>query len=110
MKTTMPTVVPVLPVEAYIRYQKALGWEPPKAENQPTGPLPQYLADEFGWEPMVREVARIYNSLPPEERTRTAIFANNYGEAGAIDYFGPKYGLPRAISNHQTYWLWGPRN
>ena len=46
---------------------------------------------------MVRETARVYNALPPEERARTAIFANDYGEAGAIDYFGPRYGLPKAI-------------
>jgi hypothetical protein len=105
-----PLFAPVLPIESFIRYQKRLGIEPPKAENQPTGPLPQYYADEFGWEDMVREVARIYNSLPPDERARTAIFANSYGQAGAIDYFGPKYGLPKAISNHQTYWYWGPRN
>ncbi|HEY6349233.1 MAG TPA: hypothetical protein VI636_07470 [Candidatus Angelobacter sp.] len=59
---------------------------------------------------MVREVARIYSTLSPEERAKTAIFANNYGEAGAIDYFGPRYGLPKAISGHQTYWYWGPRN
>lgn len=106
----LPIFAPILPVEDYIQYQKALRVEPPKAENQPSGPLPQYFADEFGWEDMVREVARIYDSLSPEERARTAIFANSYGQAGAIDYFGPKYGLPKAISNHQTYWYWGPRN
>lgn len=105
-----PLFAPVLPVESFIRYERKLGIEPPKAENQNNGALPQYFADEFGWEDMVREVARIYYSLPPEERARTAIFANSYGQAGAIDYFGPKYGLPRAISNHQNYWYWGPRN
>jgi hypothetical protein len=104
-----PIFAPILPVESFIRYQQKLGIEPPKAENEPTGSLPQYFADEFGWEDMVREVARIYNALPPEERARTAIFANSYGQAGAIDYFGPKYGLPKAISNHQSYWYWGPR-
>jgi hypothetical protein len=81
-----------------------------RAENQRTGPLPQYFADEFGWEAMTRETSRIYNSLPLEERTRTAIFANSYGQAGAIDFFGPDLGLPKAICNHQNYWLWGPRN
>jgi hypothetical protein len=86
-----------------------LGLEPPRAENQRTGPLPQYFADEFGWEEMTRAVAKIYNNLPPEERATTAIFANSYGQAGAIDFFGPKYGLPKSISNHQSYWLWGPR-
>jgi hypothetical protein len=103
-----PLSSPILSPESYIAYQRVLGIEPLRAENQATGPLPQYFADEFGWEEMTREVARIYHSLPAEERTRTAIFANNYGEAGAIDFFGPAYGLPKAISNHQNYWLWGP--
>jgi hypothetical protein len=106
----MPISAPILSPESYIRYQKAIGLEPPKAENQPLGPLPQYFADEFGWDEMARETARVYNSLPPEERVRTAIFANGYGQAAAIDFFGPKYGLPKVISRHQNYWLWGPRN
>jgi Dolichyl-phosphate-mannose-protein mannosyltransferase len=105
-----PIFAPILPPEEYVHYQKTIHIEPPKAENQPTGALPQYFADEFGWEDMVREVARIYSGLSPEERAKTAIFANSYGQAGAIDYFGPKYGLPKAISGHQSYWLWGPRN
>ena len=104
-----PMAAPILPVETYIRYQKVIGLEPPKAENQPTGPLPQHFADEFGWEEMAREVGRVYNELPPEQRVATAIFANSYGQAGAIDFFGRKYGLPKAISNHQNYWYWGPR-
>jgi len=101
---------PVLPVEMYVRYQKAIGLEPPKAENQPTGPLPQHFADEFGWEAMALEVARVYYGLPADQRAVTAIFANSYGQAGAIDFFGKKYGLPKAISNHQNYWYWGPRD
>jgi hypothetical protein len=105
-----PLSAPILSPGTYVRYQEALGMEPPKAENQPTGPLPQHFADEFGWEDMVREVAKVYNALPPEERAQTAIFCNSYGQAGAIDFFGPKYGLPKAISNHQNYWYWGPRD
>ncbi|HUS08896.1 MAG TPA: glycosyltransferase family 39 protein [Pyrinomonadaceae bacterium] len=105
-----PLTIPVLSPEAYIRYQRALGFEPPKTENQNTGPLPQHFADEFGWEDMTREVAKVYHSLPAEERAQTAIFANSYGQAGAIDFFGPRYGLPEAISNHQNYWYWGPGN
>lgn len=105
-----PTVAPVLSPEKAIAYQKALGIEPPRAENQRTGPLPQHFADEFGWEEMAQETARIYQSLPPEERARTAIFANGYGQGGAIDFFGPRLGLPKAICNHQNYWLWGPRD
>jgi hypothetical protein len=105
-----PTVSPILSPEGVIAYQTRLGFQPPKAENQPTGPLPQYFADEFGWEEMARETARVYKSLSPEEQVRTAIFANNYGEAGAIDFFGPRFGLPKSICNHQSYWLWGPRD
>ena len=73
------------------------------------GPLPQLFADQFGWEDMAAAVARVYNSLPADIRPRTAIFGQNYGQAGAIDLFGPKYGLPPAISGHQNYFLWGPR-
>ena len=75
-----------------------------------SGPLPQIFADQFGWEEMAATVARVYNSLPPEVRAKTAIFGQNYGQAGAIDLFGPKYGLPPAISGHQNYFLWGPRD
>jgi Dolichyl-phosphate-mannose-protein mannosyltransferase len=105
-----PTVSPILSPEGAIAYQKKLGFEPPKAENQRTGPLPQYFADEFGWADMARETARVYKSLSPEEQARTAIFANSYGQAGAIDFFGPRLGLPKSICNHQSYWLWGPRD
>jgi len=105
-----PLSLPILSPETYIRYQKTLGIEPSKTENQNTGPLPQHFADEFGWEEMTRAVAEVYNSLPPEERAQTGIFANSYGQAGAIDFFGAKYGLPKAISNHQNYWYWGPRD
>jgi len=59
---------------------------------------------------MAQHVAKYYYSLPPEERRRTAIFANNYGDAAAIDFFGSQYGLPKAIGGHQNYWIWGPRD
>ena len=81
-----PLSAPILSPETFIRYQKALGIEPSKTENQDTGPLPQYFADEFGWEEMTRAVNEVYNRLPPDERAQTAIFANSYGQAGAIDF------------------------
>jgi hypothetical protein len=104
-----PLAIPLLPPETYIRYTKAIGLEQPAIETHELGPLPQIFADQFGWDEMAATVARVYNSLPPEVRARTAIFAQTYGQAGAIDLFGPKYGLPPAISNHQSYFLWGPR-
>lgn len=106
---TAPLYLPILSPEHFVAYQQMTGLKPPEFENQRNGPLPQYFADEFGWDEMAQEVARVYNLLPPQERARTAIFANSYGEAAAIDFFGEKYGLPKAISNHQTYWYWGPR-
>jgi hypothetical protein len=104
-----PFAIPILPPETYIRYAKALHFDQPAIETHKLGPLPQMFADRFGWEEMTTTVATIYNRLPAEVRPKTAIFGQNYGEAGAIDTFGPKYGLPRAISGHQNYFLWGPR-
>jgi MFS family permease len=104
-----PLAIPVLEPETYIRYTKALHLAPPAIETHRLGPLPQIFADQFGWEEMASTVAGVYNNLPPDVRSKTAIFGQNYGQAGAIDLFGPKYGLPRAISGHQSYFLWGPR-
>ena len=107
----LPLVLPVLPIETFLRYQSHLPFEVPKTERSFIGEtLPQYYADEFPWPGMVEAVARVYHSLTPEEQQRTAIFGNNYGQAAAIDFFGPRYGLPKAISGHQNYFLWGPRN
>jgi hypothetical protein len=106
---TAPLVLPLLPPEKYVAYQTWLGVRPPRTEVHHDGPLPQLFGDQFGWEELTVEVASIYAALSPEERARAGVFANNYGEAGAIDLFGPRYGLPAAISAHQTYFFWGPR-
>jgi Dolichyl-phosphate-mannose-protein mannosyltransferase len=104
-----PTLIPLLPPETYIRYAAATHLQQPRIENYDLGPLPQLFADQFGWPEIAATAAGVYNSLPPRIRARTAIFGENYGEAGAIDLFGPRYGLPPAISGHQNYYLWGPR-
>ena len=103
-----PAILPILPPEALLAYQRRLGAAPPKTEVRHEGPLEQRLGDQFGWEQLVADVARIYRSLPLEERARTGIFASNYGEAGAINLFGPAYGLPPAICAHQSHYFWGP--
>jgi hypothetical protein len=54
-------------------------------------------------------VAGVFQSLPADDRPKAAILARNYGQAGAIEYFGPSYGLPRPISAHNNYFLWGPQ-
>jgi len=104
-----PMAIPVLPPETFIRYTAFLHIQQPRIETHRLGPLPQLFADQFGWEEMAAVVARKFNALPPDVRARTAIFGQNFGQAGAIDLFGPRYGLPPAISGHQNYFLWGPR-
>jgi hypothetical protein len=108
---TLPAALPILPVEAHIRYSAALGLKPDAGgERYPVGRLSQYYASMFGWENEVREVARVYQSLPPEDRAKCGIFAMDYHQAGAIDFLGKKYGLPDASSGHNNYWLWGPQS
>lgn len=104
----IPIVTWMLPPERLLAYENTLGFKPAKAEVHQQSLLPQPIADQFGWPEMVNEVAAIYDSLPPEERVQTGIWAGNYGEAGAINLFGPKLGLPTAYSRHQNHWYWGP--
>jgi hypothetical protein len=104
-----PFAMPVLSVERFLAYQRALHVAPPPTETQPLGALPQQYADMFGWPELAGAVARVHRGLPPSERATCGVYATNYGEAGAIDHFGRALGLPPALSGHQNYWLWGPR-
>jgi len=106
----LPIVSPVFSPENYLRYQEKLPFPVPATERSHMyASLPHHFAWQFGWPEMVAAVARVYNSLPAEERAKTAIFGGSFAQAGAIDLLGPKYGLPKAIGGHQSYWLWGPR-
>lgn len=107
--TLGPLALPVLPVETYIRYAETLGVAPSTAEHQRLDRLPQFYADMFGWEKKAADVAQVFNALPEQDRKKAAIFGDNYGRCAAIDLFGPRYGLPKAIGSHNNYWLWGPR-
>jgi hypothetical protein len=102
-----PLMLPLLSPDHYIAYMQKLGMKPTKREVHEHGKLPQIFGDQMGWPELVGQVAQVYNGLSPEERAQTATLTGNYGEAGAIDLFGPKYGLPAAISGHQTYFYWG---
>jgi 4-amino-4-deoxy-L-arabinose transferase-like glycosyltransferase len=105
-----PVVVPILPPDEFIVYMKYLPMKLPVMEHgHERAVLPQWYSDQFGWEEIVAETAKAYNQLSPAERPGCGIFTQNYGQAGAIDFFGPRYGLPPALSGHQTYYLWGPR-
>jgi hypothetical protein len=103
-----PLAMPILPVEATVRYTRFWDVQAVHVENVPQSELPQLFADMFGWQEQVRAVAGVYQALPESERAQAVVLAYNYGEASAINYFGSKLGLPRAISGHNQYGLWGP--
>ena len=105
---SLPYGLPVLSPAAMMRY----------AAGGPTGGvttntdqvlrLPQDYADMLHWRERAAAVARVYDSLPAAERAQAVIGADNYGEAGAIDYYGRSLGLPNAICGCGSYWFFGP--
>jgi hypothetical protein len=105
-----PIMVPILSPGSFIAYMKRLPFKLPVTEySHEKAVLPQWYADQFGWREIVAETAVAWNRIPPQERAGCGIFAQDYGQAGAIDFFGSRYGLPPALSGHQNYFLWGPR-
>ena len=90
-----PFALPVLPIDQMVRYH--------------LDELRSDYAEMLGWPELVGTVAAAYRSLPPDERATARVLAANYGEAGAVDWFGPRLGLPSAISGHDTFWFWRPR-
>ena len=108
MAAFVPIGTYMLSPEHYIAYCRAIGFMPKQVETHQRALLPQPMADQFGWPELVQQIGGIYNWLPQDVRAQTGIIAGNYGEAGAVDLWGWKYGLPHAISGHQNYWYWGP--
>ncbi|MGO8759252.1 MAG: glycosyltransferase family 39 protein [Terracidiphilus sp.] len=81
---------------------------------QAAGPLRDFalanngdLREEIGWDELVRTVAQIRHSLPPDQQAHLGITTGNYGEYGAIDILGPAYGLPAPIGTTNSEWLRG---
>jgi len=103
---TIPIGLTVLAPQDYNAWAAHFGANKTRTEKF-SSPLPQFLSDRFGWEELAQGFAARYNALPAEERAKTGIFCGNYGEASAVNVFGPKYGLPVAISGHQNYFYWG---
>jgi hypothetical protein len=102
-----PFAMPVLPVEAYIRYAHTLGVAPSTPEKQDLAELPQFFADMHCWEELARDVSTVYRSIPEHERRTTVALVGNYGEAGALELYAREHPLPRVISAHNSYWYWG---
>ena len=105
-----PLVVPILSIDQFIAYMNKLPIGVPRSEySHLQAALPQHYADQFGWDEIVSETAVAWSRIPPADRPDCGIFAQDYGQAGAIDFLGSKYQLPQSLSGHQTWWLWGPR-
>ncbi len=102
-----PLSLPILPPAMLARYVSHSGTRY-EMERRHTSRLPQYFADRFGWEDMAAVVSKVYHSLPEAERAHTVIFARNYGQAGAMEFYGRKYDLPKVYSGHNNYFFWGP--
>ena len=71
-------------------------------------PLPQDFADMQGWEEMARKMGTAYATLDSNEKKNTILFCDNYGMAGAVNYYGEKYGLPNAYSDNASFLYWMP--
>jgi len=104
-----PEAYPLLPLATFERYERVLDFRGIKMEKHPVGRVPQHFADMLGWSSLVASVARAYATLPPAERRAAVVLTRDYGQASAVDFFGPRYGLPRAISGHNNYYLYGTR-
>jgi len=89
-----PVAIPLLPVRVL--------------HTVPLQKINYDLGEEIAWPKLVGLVAREYQALPAAQRRQTTILAGNYGEAGAIDRYGPGLGLPQVYSGHNNFWLWGP--
>jgi Dolichyl-phosphate-mannose-protein mannosyltransferase len=81
-----------------------------KWEDLQNHPLPQDFADMLGWEEMTQKTAKAYNSLDSNEKAHTILFCDNYGEAGAVNYYRYKYNLPEAYSDNGSFLYWMPQN
>ena len=106
----MPMALPVLSPANLVHYQNLMRFHGSQFEKSDIGAeIPTYFSNMIGWPELVEAVAQAYQKIPPAQRNQTAILANNYAQAGAVDLLGLKYGLPKAISGHENYWFWGPR-
>jgi 4-amino-4-deoxy-L-arabinose transferase-like glycosyltransferase len=104
---TLPAIIPVLPPARELAYLERLHLQAPKTETGATAPLPQYFADMLDWRHKANLLADAWLSLPPAERAQAVIFAQNYGDASAVNVYRPD--VPETISGHQNYFFWGPR-
>ncbi|HTK31846.1 MAG TPA: glycosyltransferase family 39 protein [Candidatus Saccharimonadaceae bacterium] len=104
----LPAALPVLPEPVMVRYLRALGLSGRQDERLAPAALGQHYADMHGWPAFADTVAAVVARLTPEARRHCVVFAQNYGDASAVNFFGRARGLPHCFSSHNSYWIWGP--
>ncbi len=105
----LPFGLPIVPPQRMARYASAMGMTSAVTTNSgEVLRLPQDYADMLGWKERVETLAHVFHSLTPMQQEETIVLARNYGEAGAIDFLGLRYGLPHSVCFHGSYWLFGP--
>jgi len=106
---SIPTValaIPFLSVESFEKLSEYIGVDAGvKHSHTRTRRLPQHFADRFGWEEMTMEISKVYENLPADERGKTGIIAENWGEASAVNLYKNKYSLPEAICADGWYYF-----
>jgi hypothetical protein len=102
-----PLALPILSPASLASYSERLGINP-QIELQRRSRVPQWVADRLDWEELAEAVAGVARGLPPEERRAAAVFAWDYAYAASLELYGPARGVPRVISTHNNYFLWGP--
>jgi hypothetical protein len=102
----MPIAFPVMSPSSTAEYIQRIGFHQ-SFEKGVTAKLPQGFADRFGWKELADSVAAVIQRLPERERNSVILAGQNYGEAGALEYYGRSLNFPLVISGHNSYWLWG---
>jgi hypothetical protein len=105
-----PLALPILPPATLEVYAHRLHLMPqPQEKLAAQIRIPQLFSDELGWHDFVHQIAAAYDAIPAAQRAQTSILAGDYGQAAALDVYGPAYGLPPALSGHNQYYLWALR-
>jgi hypothetical protein len=103
---SIPIVLPVMSPSSTAEYLQRIGMQP-SFEKRVSAKLTQNFADRFGWKELADSVSAVVQRLPEEEHKSVIIAGQNYGEAGALEYYRSSLKLPSVISGHNSYWLWG---
>jgi len=108
----LPLGLPLLPQKQLKEYcswfSKNINPAPMRSENNTYYPVPQDYTDMTGWNELAKLASSAYNQLTDEQKRSCTVFANNYGQAGALDFYGKRYNLPTPVCLNDSYIFWAP--